>query len=131
MIYLDTSGAMRLVPPEAHSDDLSRWFRERLGIPVLSSVLTEVELMRATWRSAPERTAHAADVLRGIGAVTLAPSVVARAAGYTTQIWGHFRHLDMAVDAMVHGALLGGLRDCRTEFTSRERTQFRRSGMHH
>jgi len=46
-------------------------------------------------------------------------------------VTSHLRHLDMAVDAMVHGALLGGPRDCRTEFTSRERMQFRRSGMHH
>lgn len=83
MIYLDTSGAMKLVRPEAHSGNLSRWFRERPGIPVISSVLIEVELMRATWRSAPDRAARAADVLRGIGVVTLSPSVVARAAGYT------------------------------------------------
>jgi predicted nucleic acid-binding protein len=46
-------------------------------------VLIEVELMRATWRSAPDRAARAAEVLRGIGVVTLSPSVVARAAGYT------------------------------------------------
>jgi len=39
--------------------------------------------MRATWRSAPERTAQAAAVLRGIGVVTLSPSVVARASAYT------------------------------------------------
>ncbi len=83
MIYLDTSGAMKLVRPEAHSGTLSRWFRERPGIPVISSVLIEVELMRATWRSAPDRAARAAEVLRGIGVVTLSPSVVARAAGYT------------------------------------------------
>jgi hypothetical protein len=57
VIYLDTSGAMKLVRSEAHSDDLSRWFRERLGIPVLSSVLIEVELVRATRRSAPDKVA--------------------------------------------------------------------------
>ncbi|MHB1488436.1 MAG: type II toxin-antitoxin system VapC family toxin, partial [Acidimicrobiales bacterium] len=83
MIYLDTSGAIKLVRPEAHSDHLSHWLGERLGTPVVSSVLIEVELMRATRRSAPERAGHAADVLRGIGAVTVSPSVIARAAGYT------------------------------------------------
>ena len=82
MICLGTSGAMKLIRPEAHSGNLSRWFRERLGIPVISSVLIEVELIRATWRSAPDRASRAADVLRGIGVVTLSPSVVARAAGY-------------------------------------------------
>jgi hypothetical protein len=43
MIYLDTSGAMKLVRPEAHSDDLSRWFNARRQSSVLSSVLIEVE----------------------------------------------------------------------------------------
>lgn len=82
VIYLDTSGAMKLVRPEAHSDDLSRWFSERQQVPVLSSVLIEVELLRATRRSAPSRLDHAAEVLRGIGVVTLSSSVISRASGY-------------------------------------------------
>lgn len=83
MIYLDTSAAMKLVRPEAHSDALSRWFSTRLRTPVLSSVLIEVELMRATRKSAPERVAKAAEVLRGVGVVTVSPAVIARAAAYT------------------------------------------------
>ena len=82
MIYIDTSAAMKLVRPEVHSDDLSDWLRERRRDTVLSSVLIEVELMRATRRSAPERLARAAAVLRGIAAVTLAPPVVSRASDY-------------------------------------------------
>jgi len=73
---------MKLVRPEVHSDDLSDWLRERRHGTVLSSVLIEVELMRATRRSAPERLARAAAVLRGIAAVTLAPPVVSRASDY-------------------------------------------------
>ncbi len=49
---------------------------------MVASVLIEVELMRATRRTAPERLARASDVLRGIGVVTLSPSVITRAAGY-------------------------------------------------
>ena len=82
MIYIDTSAAMKLVRPEVHSDDLSDWLRERRRDTVLSSVLIEFELMRATRRSAPERLARAAAVLRGIAAVTLAPPVVSRASDY-------------------------------------------------
>ncbi len=78
MIHLDTYAAMKPVRPQAHSDDLSRWLSQRPGIPVL----IEVELMRATWRSAPDRAARAPDVVRGIGVVTLSPAVIARAAGY-------------------------------------------------
>jgi predicted nucleic acid-binding protein len=82
VIYIDTSAAMKLVRPEVHSDDLSDWLRERRRDTVLSSVLIEVELMRATRRSAPEMLARAAAVLRGIAAVTLAPPVVSRASDY-------------------------------------------------
>lgn len=73
---------MKLVRPEAHSLDLSRWYDERQSAAVLSSILIEVELMRATRRSAPDRIGRAADVLRGIGVVTVSPAVIARAAGY-------------------------------------------------
>jgi hypothetical protein len=83
VIYLDTSGAMKLVRPEVHSDQLSRFFGERRKTTVLSSVLIEVELVRATRRSAPERLERAAEVLRGIGVVTLSPWVIERAARYT------------------------------------------------
>jgi hypothetical protein len=76
LIYLDTSGAMKLVRPEAHSDHLSLWFNQRRQIPVLSSVLIEVELVRATRRSAPERLGRATEVLRGIGVVTLSAEVI-------------------------------------------------------
>lgn len=38
--------------------------------------------MRATRRSFPEWIDRASKVLRGIGVVTLSPSVIARAAGY-------------------------------------------------
>ena len=82
VIYIDTSAAMKLVRPEAYSADLSRWLDDRPGRPVVSSVLIEVELLRATMRSEPARATRAADVLRGIGVVTLSPAVIARAAGY-------------------------------------------------
>jgi predicted nucleic acid-binding protein len=82
MIYIDTSAAIKLVRPEEHSAALSRWIDERPGIPVISSVLIEVELLRATRRSDPARKAHASDVLRGISVVTLSPAVIARAVGY-------------------------------------------------
>jgi hypothetical protein len=82
VIYIDTSAAMKLVRPEAHSAALSRWLDDRPGTPVVSSVLIEVELLRATIRSGSARVTRAADVLRGIGVVTLSPAVIARAVGY-------------------------------------------------
>lgn len=73
---------MKLVRPEVRSGDLSRWLGERRASPVLCSVLIEVELLRATRRSAPERMERASAVLRGIGVVTLSPSVISRESGY-------------------------------------------------
>ena len=83
MIYIDTSAAMKLVRSEVQSNDLSAWLRERGQSAVLSSVLIEVELIRATRRSAPEQLHRAAEILRGIGVVTLSPAVVSRASAYT------------------------------------------------
>jgi predicted nucleic acid-binding protein len=82
VIYLDTSAAMKLVRIEAHSVELSEWLRQRSATPVLSSVLIEVELVRATRRGAPERVERAAEVLRGIGTVTLSAQVITRATSY-------------------------------------------------
>lgn len=82
MIYVDTSAAMKLVRPEAHSFELSRWLGERQSASLLSSVVIEVELARATRRSAPEQMGRADEVLRGIGVVALSPPVIARAANY-------------------------------------------------
>lgn len=83
MIYIDTSAAMKLVRPEIHSADLSDWLHKQQGeSAVVSSVLIEVELMRATRRSAPDNLNHAVEVLRGIGVVTLSPAVIRRASAY-------------------------------------------------
>lgn len=91
VIYIDTSAAMKLVRPEMHSAELSDWLRQRRHSAVLSSVVIEIELMRATRRSAPEKLHRATEVLRGIGAVSLSAAVVSRAAAY---IDGNLRSLD-------------------------------------
>jgi predicted nucleic acid-binding protein len=82
VIYIDTSAAMKLVRPEEYSLDLSRWLAERLDVPVVSSQLIEVELLRATKRSEPSRVDRAREVLQGINVVAFSPPVIARAAGY-------------------------------------------------
>lgn len=92
MIYIDTSAAMKLVRSEVHSIELSAWLRDRAQLPVLSSVLIEVELVRATRRSAPKQLDRAAQVLRGIGTVTLSPAVIERAGAY---IDANLRSLDV------------------------------------
>ena len=81
MVYIDTSVAVKLVRPEAHSQDLSGWVGEMADTPFVSSVLIEVELIRATRRVDPGGLVRAAAVLAGIGVVTLSPAFVARTTG--------------------------------------------------
>ena len=82
VVYIDTSAAMKLVRPELHSAELSRWVDGMATRSFVSSVLIEVELIRATRRIDPGRLDRAVDVLAGIGIVTLSSPVVERAAGY-------------------------------------------------
>jgi predicted nucleic acid-binding protein len=82
LIYIDTSAAVKLVRREAQSEELSLWIRGHLSPEFVSSVIIEVELPRATRRSAPANLARAGHVLDGIGIVTLSPAIVTRAAGF-------------------------------------------------
>ena len=82
LIYIDTSAAVKLVRRETQSEELSLWIRGQLSPHFVSSVIIEVELPRATKRSAPTDLGRAGEVLDGIGIVTLSPAIVARAAGF-------------------------------------------------
>ena len=82
MIYIDTSAAVKLVRLETHSEELSLWIRGQVSPEFVSSVIIEVELPRATRRSAPTDLGRAGEVLDGIGIVTLSPAIVTRAAGF-------------------------------------------------
>ncbi|MFZ0214391.1 MAG: type II toxin-antitoxin system VapC family toxin [Candidatus Dormiibacterota bacterium] len=82
MIYLDTSAACTLVLPELHSAALVEWLDSRPAEPVVSSVLIEVELVRAVRRVAPDRVQDARDALRFVNRVALDAEIVRRAADW-------------------------------------------------
>ncbi len=82
VVYIDTSAAVKLVRPEVHSAELSRWVDEAATGTFVSSVLIEVELIRATRRFDQGRLDRAVDVLAGIGIITLSSAVVERASRY-------------------------------------------------
>lgn len=98
---------MKLVRSEVYSNDLSAWLGQRRHAVKLSSVVIEVELIRVTRRSAPEQLQRAADVLRGIGTVTLSPAVIGRASAYTD---ANLRSLDA-----IHMATAEHVRTVSTE----------------
>lgn len=50
MIYLDSSALLKLLFEEAESEQLERWVVEHSAIPMVSSELVKVEVVRATRR---------------------------------------------------------------------------------
>lgn len=54
MIYLDSAAVVKLVRQEAHSADLVTWLNVHRDVPLVSSILVEVEVLRALRRSAPQ-----------------------------------------------------------------------------
>ena len=54
MIYLDSSALLKLVRAEEHSADLVAWLADRPDVPLVSSALASVEVLR-TCRRIDER----------------------------------------------------------------------------
>ena len=54
MIYLDSAALVKLVRLEHATQELVEWLNERPGIPLVCSVLAEVEVPRAIRRVAPD-----------------------------------------------------------------------------
>lgn len=54
MIYLDSAALVKLVRLEHATPELVEWLNERPGVPLVCSVLAEVEVPRAIRRVAPD-----------------------------------------------------------------------------
>jgi predicted nucleic acid-binding protein len=63
MIYLDSAAVVKLVHAESESEALRDWLDERADIGWVSSVLLEIESLRALARYAPEAVARLHPVL--------------------------------------------------------------------
>lgn len=80
MIYLDTSALVKLVVREVESSTLLAWLRSRSDVPLVTSALGRVELMRVAVRAGdPSAIARADDLLDGLDTVRLSDVVMARA----------------------------------------------------
>ncbi len=76
MIYLDSSALLKLVVAERESAALAAWLVEQADIPVASSELAKVEVLRACRRVAPNAVELARDLLSGLDFVPLSSSVI-------------------------------------------------------
>ena len=71
MIYLDSAAVVKLVHAEPESAALRSWLDERAEIQWISSVLTEIESIRALARYAPEAASRLPTVLDQIDLIDL------------------------------------------------------------
>lgn len=71
MIYLDSSALMKLVREEAETAALTAWLHPRPEVPVVTSELGRVEVMRAARRAGPESVIEARAVTADVDLVPL------------------------------------------------------------
>jgi predicted nucleic acid-binding protein len=83
VIYLDSSAAVKLVRHEPDSDALSDWLDDHANVPMASSVLIEVELVRALRRRAPEAVPRVPSLLARLYRLEIDRTVRDTAASYS------------------------------------------------
>lgn len=86
MIYLDSSAVLKLVTTEAESDALEDWLVERPEVAVVSSALTQVEVLRACRRIDESLLPAARRLLRGIDLLPIDASILDTAAELPTRL---------------------------------------------
>ena len=76
MIYLDSSALLKLVVAESESSALGAWLVEQADVPVASSELAKVEVLRACRRVAPDALDLVRSLLAGLDFVPMSSSVI-------------------------------------------------------
>ena len=71
MIYLDSSALLKLIRDEAETAALSAWLSPQTGIPVVTSELGRVEVLRAARRAGAEVLTEARAVIGDLDLVPL------------------------------------------------------------
>ena len=79
MIYVDTSAAIKLVIEEDESEALEHWLREQHDIPLVTSDLTRIELIRSVTRRNPLAVPLAVNLLGGFDLLRIDEQVVVAA----------------------------------------------------
>ncbi|WP_346620982.1 type II toxin-antitoxin system VapC family toxin [Blastococcus montanus] len=80
MIYLDSSALLKLVRAEEYSAELSSWLADRPDVPLVSSALARVEVLRACRRIDTRLLAPGRAVLAVLDTVPVDDDVLAAAA---------------------------------------------------
>lgn len=80
MIYVDSSALLKLVHEEPESVALADWLSTRAGMPVVSSELVKVEVLRACRRVNAEALPEAKTLLAQLDLIRLTSDVIDQAA---------------------------------------------------
>lgn len=75
MIYLDSSALMKLVREEAETEALHDWLASQPEVPVVTSELGRVEVLRAARRAGPDALIEARAVIGDVDLVPLGRGV--------------------------------------------------------
>ena len=77
MIYLDTSAIVKVVVTEPESPALVDWLNDHADVPLATSVIGHIEVMRAANRVGPATTAAAGRLLESVDTLVLTDAIVA------------------------------------------------------
>ena len=80
MIYLDSSALLKLLYEERESAALDEWLSAQSDVPVVSSELAKVEVVRACRRINPDALPEARALLAGLDLIPLTSDVLDEAA---------------------------------------------------
>jgi len=79
VIYLDSSALLKLVHQERESDALEKWLSRNPTIPLVSSQLARIEVIRATRRINPDVVPAALALLDSLDLIPISTEIVDRA----------------------------------------------------
>lgn len=82
MIYLDSAPVVKLIRHEPSTAAVVGWLNERTGVPLVSSVLVQVEVPRALRRTAPAALAAVPTTLARLCRLEVDATVRATAASF-------------------------------------------------
>jgi predicted nucleic acid-binding protein len=99
VIYLDSSAVVKLARREEHSETLIAWLSDRADPTMASSVVVEIEVIRALRRYDPAAIPVVAHVLSRLYRVDLNPTIRTMAGDYSD---GSLRSLDAIHLATAH-----------------------------
>ncbi len=76
MIYLDSSALLKLIHKQPESDALAQWLSARMTVPLVSSQLARVEVVRATRRIDVTAVPEASALLDSLDLIPISIDIV-------------------------------------------------------